>query len=272
MAHNTKMPETFTAFFATPADETKDFKRPGGFSGKSVSPFYLVKRLTERFGLCGKGWKVHHYDTKFVSAPNGTTAVYVLLSLLYKEQGDTEWNEVGPHYGGDVIMDLKKPERQTKNMDGTFNTLDVDDEACKKAYTDAFSKCCSWLGLAGDIHDGMADGDKYRASKPWDVSIEESQATTRKAREVPQPPPPAEVSNYVRGWTTELEGLYFTLLDTTLYMLFKDAGHVDKFQAESELWKARKNNGPDNAETVIEGLEQRIAKLREAANKKKEAK
>ena len=108
MAHTTKMPETFTTFFATPSDETKDFKRPGGFSGKAVSPFYLVKRLTERLGLCGKGWKVKHYETRTITAPSGVTAVYILLSLLYKETGDPDWNEVGPHYGGDVAFDLKK--------------------------------------------------------------------------------------------------------------------------------------------------------------------
>jgi len=189
------LPETFKAFFATPTDETKEFKRPGGFSGKSISPFYLVKRLTERFGLCGKGWKVQHYETRTVTAPSGVTAVYILLSLLYKEKGDTEWNEVGPHYGGDVALDCKKAERQQKNADGTFNILEVDDEAFKKAYTDAFSKCCSWLGLGGDIHDGMTDGNKYVASKPWDVSIQESITTLRQERQAkpaaaPVPPAP----------------------------------------------------------------------------------
>ena len=185
--------ETFKGFFATPQDELKEFKRPGGFAGKSISPYYLVKRLTEKFGLCGKGWMVKPYETKIVEGRNGVIAVYICLSLFYKEQGDTEWNEVGPHWGGDVAFDIPKVERQKKNADGTFNLWECDDEAFKKAYTDAFSKCCSWIGLGGDIHDGLCDGNKYLNNKPWDVDL----VAAKKAALAPvsphdEPPPPDE--------------------------------------------------------------------------------
>jgi len=263
MAHVTKMPDTFTAFFATPADETKDFKRPGGFSGKSVSPFYLVKRLTERFGLCGKGWKVKHYETREVKGDNGAVAVYVLLSLLYKEHGDNDWNEVGPHYGGDVAIDVKKAERQYKNADGTFNTLEVDDEAYKKAYTDAFSKCCSWLGLGGDIHDGMADGNKYIATKPWDVAVEESQNMTRKAKVILEALPSLEPDQARDAWTHEQSGQFSTLVDTDLYNLFKAGGHPEKFQAEAEKWRSKAK--AEAAESVLPALAKRIELLQTAA-------
>lgn len=247
------MPETFTTFFSTPSDEMKDFTRAGGFKGKSVSPYYLVKRLTERFGLCGKGWKVKHYETREVHAPNGIILVYVLLSLLYKEKGDTEWNEVGPHYGGDVAISFKKAEKQTKNADGTFNMLEGDDEACKKAYTDAFSKCCSWLGLAGDIHDGFADGDKYQATKPWDVDPRESKKSAI------QPPPPARDE-----WDEEALGVFADLLDTQLYQIFQKGGQPQLFADESEKWKERKK--ADAPSKVLPNLKARVAALETAMN------
>jgi hypothetical protein len=269
--------DTFTAFFATPADEIKEFSRPGGFKGKSVSPYYLVKRLTERFGLCGKGWMVKHYDTRVVESQTGVVAVYVLLSLLYKETGDKEWNEVGPHYGGDVAFDSVKPERQRKNADGTINTVECDDEAFKKAYTDAFSKCCSWLGLGGDIHDGLCDGNKYLNNKPWDVDP----ATAKKvAVGVPQPPPAEPVVGanqddklrrepdpdpIVEGWTIEAQGRFATLVQTDLYNIFKAGGQPDLYNAEKEKWEGRKRTDP--AEKVLPSLEARIDKLRKAMAK-----
>ena len=55
--------------------------------------------------------------TETVATKEGEVLVYVLLSLLYKEEGDTEWNEVGPHYGGDIAVEMLKSERQQKNLD-----------------------------------------------------------------------------------------------------------------------------------------------------------
>jgi hypothetical protein len=285
MAHNTHLPETFAAFYATPADETKEFSRPGGFKGKAVAPFYLVKRLTERFGLCGKGWMVKHYNTETVCAQNGTVAVYVLLSLLYKEKGDTEWSEVGPHYGGDVAIEVKKPEKQTKNLDGSYNMLSVDDEAYKKAYTDAFSKCCSWIGLGGDVHDGMTDGNKYLATKPWDVSIEESVAKGRATREPVAQTSPANVAQEspqgqvidaevlppqpTDGWTLENQETFSVLLYTDLFLLFKNAGNEGAFTDEAEKWKGRK--AKDGPEKVLPGLQKRIKTLTDAASAAKKA-
>lgn len=182
------MPDIFTKFFATPEDETSGFSRPGGFKGKAVSPYYLVKRLTEQFGLCGMGWGVTHHETKIVEAQNGMILVYVLLSVWYELDGKRY--EVGPHYGGDVAVSVSKPDYQKKNLDGSFNMHSVDDEACKKAYTDAFSKCCSWLGLGGDVHDGFTDG-KYTATKPWDIDPKDSIRKVKEDREKPKDAPQA---------------------------------------------------------------------------------
>jgi hypothetical protein len=289
-----RLPETFQAFFATPQDETKEFSRPGGFKGKAISPYYYVKRLTERFGLCGKGWMVKHYDTQTVASPLGQTAVYVLLSLLYKEEGDKEWNEVGPHYGGDVVFDVLKVERQKKNADGSIQILECDDEAFKKAYTDAFSKCCSWLGLGGDVHDGMTDGNKYVADKPWDVSRTESIAAMKKEGQPKSKPAPAPAKNLdepppldlgpepemppppdsemgieempkapERGWGLEQEGAFSSLIGTDLYNVFKMSGHTDMHKKEADVWRERKKQG--TASDVLKALEDRILVLKTAA-------
>jgi hypothetical protein len=278
--HITHMPDTFTAFFATPGDECKEFSRPGGFKGQSVSPYYLVKRLTERFGLCGKGWMVKHYATEYVKADNGTVLVYVLLSLLYKESGDTEWAEVGPHYGGDVAVEhIKKAERQTENKDKTFNHLEVDDEAAKKAYTDAFAKCCSWLGLAGSIHDGFSDGDKYTATKPWDVSPEESIKKVRTER-ASKPELTGDEKAAAKAavqqetgesavitWSAEEAEEYVVLVQTEMYSAFSEAGRKDLYQAEADKWKARR--ATDAPAVLLPALRDYVKKAQDGAEKAK---
>ena len=153
------MPELFKAFFATPKDELKDFSRPGGFKGMAISPYYMVKRLTASCGLCGIGWGIEHAAHEFVHVGDtGQIMVFVTMSIWFIDPITKQRGVVGPHAGGDTVALI--------NKDGQ---LKVDDEAVKKAYTDAFSKCCSWIGLGGDVHDGMLD-NKYVADKPWDVS------------------------------------------------------------------------------------------------------
>jgi len=160
------LPDLFKSFFATPQDEISDFKRPGGFTGKAVSPYYLVKRLTARFGMFGEGWGIEKAEHEFVHVTNGEILAFVTLSMWYISGSNKRI--AGPHAGGDVVVKIDKEGK-----------LRIDDEALKKAYTDAFSKCCSWLGLGGDVHDGMRD-NKYSADKPWDVNTKESLAASKR--------------------------------------------------------------------------------------------
>ena len=255
--HVSNLPKTFKEFFATPSDETKEFSRPGGFKGLSVAPYYLVKRLTERFGMCGQGWKVYHYETKVLPLHDGRIAVYVLLSLWWREKDGKEWSEwyeVGPHYGGDIAVDFYKPERQIQNKDESWKTVEIDDEAFKKAYTDAFSKCCSWIGLGGDIHDGLKDGNKYTATKPWDVSPEESIKTMQEAR--------GETKEPVK-WSPEDDKAYRVLL-AELRNSYHTMNLFDEYEAFVE--QATKTKADHPASRVLPRLKSNAEiKAKEAA-------
>lgn len=186
------MPDIFRAFFSTPDDERKNFKRAGGFSGTSVSPYYLVKRLTHTFGLCGDGWGTELIDKDIVQLPTGQVMIYIRLHLWYYLPGQEhtpENKKTVEQIGGDIVAniiwnkDANGNKTGVKALENGTPLLEIDDEAFKKAYTDAFSKAASYVGLGGDIHDGMTD-NKYTADKPWDVSHAQSQEAYKKVQAV----------------------------------------------------------------------------------------
>lgn len=172
------MPSLFVEFFATPADELKEFKRAGGFTGTAISPYYLVKRLTEKFGMVGIGWNIHTSEHEYVHTIKGEILVFTQVCIWYLDPETQTRCIVGPQCGGDVVAKLDKE-----------GNIRIDDEALKKAQTDAFSKCCSYLGLGGDVHDGMLDS-KYTATKPWDVNPNDSKKAVTAPTPKPQAPAP----------------------------------------------------------------------------------
>lgn len=120
---------------------TKKFTKGGGFSGTAIKPFYLMHKATQTFGVCGIGWGWQEIENQLVG---GIWCSKVKLWFIYNNQrGEIEqW--------GQTVM-------QGKNKNGDF----VDEEAPKKAVTDAVTKCLSYLGFAGDVHMGLFDDSKY---------------------------------------------------------------------------------------------------------------
>lgn len=120
---------------------TKKFTKGGGFSGTAIKPFYLIHKATETFGVCGIGWGWKELENKVVG---GVWCSKVELWYLQGSQRGAieQW--------GQTVM-------QGTNKNGPF----VDEEAPKKAITDAVTKCLSYLGFAGDVHMGLFDDSKY---------------------------------------------------------------------------------------------------------------
>lgn len=120
---------------------TKKFQKAGGFSGTAIKPYWLMRRATETFGPCGLGWGWEEIENKMVA---GIWCSKVRLWFVQTNQrGEIEqW--------GQTVM-------EGKNKNGDF----VDEEAPKKAVTDAVTKCLSYLGFAGDVHMGLFDDSKY---------------------------------------------------------------------------------------------------------------
>ncbi len=135
---NTKL---WDSVFKTDPAHAKKFTKAGGFSGTAIKPFYLIKKATEVFGVCGIGWGWIEIENQFVA---GVWLSKVELWYIY--EGKTgkiqQW--------GQTVM-------VGKNSKGEF----VDEEAPKKAITDAVTKCLSYLGFAGDVHMGRFDDSKY---------------------------------------------------------------------------------------------------------------
>lgn len=127
---------------------TKQFKRAGGFSGTALKPQWAVKRLTERFGPVGKGWGCDKPDFTLVNAQEGEILVYCTLAAWWLDED--KFRQVYG-VGGDKAV--------AKNKYG----LTGDDEAFKKAYTDALMNAFKFVGVGADIHLGQFDDSKYVA-------------------------------------------------------------------------------------------------------------
>lgn len=128
----------------TPATkDVKGFKRAGGFSGHAVRPIASIRKMTEEFGPCGSGWRTGEPQFQVIQAGN-EMAVYCTVALY--AGGDAIWG-----VGGDMVM------KETKYG------LKADDEAFKKAYTDALTNAMKYLGMAADVHEGRFDDSKYVA-------------------------------------------------------------------------------------------------------------
>lgn len=122
---------------------TKKFTRAGGFSGTSISPMALIQMATAEWGKMGDKWGARELATRI---ENGVWFSKVQVWF----PGSSETCGLVEQWGGTPFQVARK--------DGT---VAYDDEAAKKSYTDALSKCLSWLGFGADVHMGMFDDVKY---------------------------------------------------------------------------------------------------------------
>ncbi len=111
----------------------------GGYKLTAIDAYSQIKKMTEHFGPCGSGW---WYETIEMYTPD-EKAVVIKLSLF---------TELGDH----PIMQYGCVPLHSKN--GYF-----DDEAHKKATTNALTKAFSMLGLNADVFLGKFDDNKYVA-------------------------------------------------------------------------------------------------------------
>jgi hypothetical protein len=137
--------ELWDKAFKTDPAATKKFTKGGGFSGTAIKPYWLVKQATEMFGPCGICWGWQELENKMVGGVWCSKVRLWYLSPDREDRGEIEqW--------GQTVM-------EGTNKHGAF----VDEEAPKKAVTDAVTKCLSYLGFGGDVHMGRFDDSKYVA-------------------------------------------------------------------------------------------------------------
>jgi hypothetical protein len=126
---------------------TKGFTRGGGFKGTAIKPIYCAERMTAMFGPCGKGWGTGKPDFTIERLVE-EVLVYCTIDLWYM-QGGEKCTVYG--VGGDKVL-------------AVFNSgPKSDDEAFKKAYTDALGNAMKQIGMSADVHMGLFDDSKYVA-------------------------------------------------------------------------------------------------------------
>lgn len=130
----------------TDPKHTKGFKRAGGFGGTAIKPIYTIQKMTEVFGPASQGWGTDEPLFQVIPGNDGQVAVYCTVALWTGAQ-----NGGGRVYGvgGDMVV--------VKQSAG----LRTDDEAFKKAFTDAVGNAMKHLGMSADVHMGLFDDSKY---------------------------------------------------------------------------------------------------------------
>lgn len=150
---------------------TKEYTGKGGFSGNAVNHAYLVKKITEQFGMCGNGWGYDVLEERFdvgspIPAKNGqpqANQVTHTLKLAFWYLGKDGQCKSIIHYGHTPYIEANK------------YGVSTDHEAAKKSLTDAIGKCASMLGFAADIRMGMYDDIHYVNEIKGEAEIERAE-------------------------------------------------------------------------------------------------
>jgi hypothetical protein len=137
----------------TDPEQTKGFQRAGGFRGTAIKPMWVTRRLTELFGPVGEGWGMEKPDYTLVHTQDGEVLVYCALAGWYREPGTEKKFVFG--VGGDKAVAWVGRDANRR--------LVADDEAFKKAFTDALGNAFKFVGVAADIHMGLFEDSKYLA-------------------------------------------------------------------------------------------------------------
>lgn len=148
----------FRACREVPADAKKPILG-GRLKGKTdINPMWRIKQLTEMFGPCGVGWKTtdEQYHTEKCDS-TGEIAVFCTLRLQYIDPESNEWSAPIFGIGGSMLIALESG----YTADGKkTKVLYLDDEAYKKANTDAISVACKQLGMGASVY-WEQDNTKY---------------------------------------------------------------------------------------------------------------
>ena len=138
----------YNAVRAVPQEAQRKIEA-GRLRGKTdINPMWRIKKLTEMFGPVGFGWYTQTLHQWLEGGADGEVTAHVRIHLFYKVDG--EWSQPIEGVGGSMFISKEK------------GGLYTDDDAYKKAYTDAISIACKALGMGGDVY-WEKDPTKYSA-------------------------------------------------------------------------------------------------------------
>ena len=168
--------------------EAKKAIEAGRLKGKSdINPMWRIKKLTEVFGPVGFGWYTEVIKTWTEVDENSDVAVFVDINLFVKKDG--EWSKPIYGNGGNKLI---SHERKYEN--GTQVLVPyLDDDAYKKAYTDAISVAAKALGVGADVY-FEKDVTKY------DTAQSQSEPVQAQVAGTPVPEVKPTLSPSVKTW------------------------------------------------------------------------
>lgn len=132
-----------------PVEAKKDILA-GRLKGKTdINPLWRIQTLTREFGPAGVGWYTE-IEKQWTEECGNERAAYLKLNLYVRYNG--EWSKPIEGFGGAMVISQEK--------NGPY----LDDDAFKKAYTDAISQACRSLGIGADVY-WANDATKYQQEK-----------------------------------------------------------------------------------------------------------
>ena len=128
----------------TPPPEAIKEINAGRLKGKSdISPQWRYKAMTGIFGPCGIGWKFNIERLWTGQGSEGQVFAFAQVHIMYKD--GEEWSSPVQGVGGAMLIDKEK------------KGLHCDDNAFKKAVTDATGTALKMIGVAADVYSGLYD-------------------------------------------------------------------------------------------------------------------
>lgn len=133
-----------------------------------INPMWRIKTLTEQFGVAGFGWYTE-ITKLWLEGAGCEVAAYCRINLYVKIDG--EWSKPIEGVGGSMFI--------TNEKNGQY----TDDEAYKKAYTDAISVACKALGIGADVY---WETDRTKYSKPTTPDYSQEAMEREPQKEIPR--------------------------------------------------------------------------------------
>ena len=165
--------------------EAKKAIEAGRLKGKSdINPMWRIKKLTEVFGPVGFGWYTEVVKSWTEVDENSDVAVFVDINLYVQKDG--QWSKPIYGNGGNKLI---SHERKYENGVPVVVPY-LDDDAYKKAYTDAISVAAKALGVGADVY-FEKDVTKYDVAQSQPVAA---------ASETPVDAPKPTLSPSMKTW------------------------------------------------------------------------
>lgn len=128
----------------TPPSEALKEITGGRNKGMSdISPQWRYKIMTEIFGSCGVGWDFGVEKLWTETGTQGQVFAFALVHVRYME--NNEWSNPVQGVGGSMLI--------ANERNGPY----CDDDAFKKAITDATGTALKMIGVAADVYEGLCD-------------------------------------------------------------------------------------------------------------------